>query len=138
MFNIYSATRIAPTKVKLSIPRKELNAVVLVCEKLLYRAESLVIPLHNIYAHTDSLVSMHWISKNKNNLKLYVSNRVANFKSAIIQILIVPGKFDPADLVIKPQASKGHSNNKFWTTGSSFLKKEDNDWLKKCKLEEVI
>ena len=101
MFNIYSATRIAPTKVKLSIPRKELNAVVLVCEKLLYRAESLVIPLHNIYAHTDSLVSMHWISKNKNNLKLYVSNRVAKIQQTKIQVLFLPGKFNPADLVGK-------------------------------------
>ena len=38
---IYSATRVAPTKVKLSIPRKELNGIVLLCEKLLYIAKSL-------------------------------------------------------------------------------------------------
>ena len=82
---IYSATRVAPTKGKLSIPRKELNAVVLACEKVLYIAESLGVTLHNIYAHTDSLVSMHWISKNKNDLKLYPSCKdSADQNSAII------------------------------------------------------
>ena len=81
---IYSATRVAPTKGKLSIPRKELNAIVLVCEKLLYITESLGIPINNIYAHTDSLVSIHWISENKNNLKLYVSNRVEKIQNSIV------------------------------------------------------
>ena len=124
---IYSATRVAPTKGKLSIPRKELNAVVLVCEKLLYIADSLGVPLHNIYAHTDSLVSIHWISKDKNNLKAYVSNRVAKIQQTKIQILFVPGKFNPADLVSKPQPSKEYINNKFWTTGPSFLQQGNND-----------
>ena len=40
---IYSATRVAPTKIKLSIPRKELNGIVLLCEKLRYIAEALEI-----------------------------------------------------------------------------------------------
>ena len=118
---IYSATRVAPTKGKLSIPRKELNAVVLVCEKLLYIAESLGIPIINIYAHNDSLVSMHWISKNKNNLKTYVSNRVAKIQQTNIQILFVPGKKNPADLVSKPKPCKDYINNKFWTTGPEFF-----------------
>ena len=56
---IYSTTRVAPTKGKLSIPKKELNAVVLVCEKLLYIANSLEILLDKLYAHMDLLVSMH-------------------------------------------------------------------------------
>ena len=135
---IYSATRVAPTKGKLSIPRKELNAVVVVCEKLLYIADSLGVPLHNIYAHTDSLVSILWISKDKNNLKAYVSNRVEKIRQTKIQILFVPGKFNPADLVSKPQPSKEYINNKFWTTGPSFLQQENNDWIDKYKMEEVI
>lgn len=73
---IYSASRVAPTKGELSIPRKELNAVDLVCEKLLYRAKFLEVSIHNIYAHNDSLGSIYWITKNKTNLKLYVSNKI--------------------------------------------------------------
>ena len=135
---IYSATRVAPTKGKLSIPRKELNAIVLVCEKLLYIAESLGIPINNISAHTDSLVSIHWISKNKNNLKLYVSNRVEKIQNSKIQIYFVPGKQNPADLVSKPKPSKEYINDTFWTSGPTFLQQDNNNWLEKYKMEVMI
>ena len=110
----------------------------LVCEKLLFIAEYLRVPLHNIYADTDSMVTMHWISKNKYNLKLYVWNSVTKFQLTKIQILFLPVKFNHADLVSKPQASKEYINKKFWTTGASFLQQENNDWFDKYKLEEVI
>ena len=109
----------------------------LVCEKLLYIAESLGVPRHNTYEHTDSLVSMHWICTNKNKLKLYVSIRLPKVQQTIIQILFLPGKFNPADLVSKTHASKGCINSKFWTTGPAFLQQENNDWFEKNKLEEV-
>ena len=53
---IYSATRVAPTKTKLSIPKKELNGTLLVGEKLIYIAEALGIKIENTFGHTDSLV----------------------------------------------------------------------------------
>ncbi len=64
------------------IPRKELNGIVLVCEKLLYIVEALGISTNQAFAHTDSLVSLHWINKNKNYLNPYVSNRVAKYNKA--------------------------------------------------------
>ena len=108
------------------------------CEKLLYIAESLGIPINNIYAHTDSLVSIHWISKNKNNLKLYVSNRVEKIQNSKIQIYFVPGKQNPADLVSKPKPSKEYINNTFWTSGPTFLQQDNNNWLEKYKMEVMI
>ena len=114
---IYSATRVAPTKIKLSIPRKELNGIVLVCEKLKYIAEALDILQSQIFGHTDSLVSLHWINKNSNSLKTYVSNRVAKIQNSNIPILFTPGKLNPADLCSKPTPSKEYVNNPFWTTG---------------------
>ena len=81
---------------------------------------------------------MHWISKNKNDLKLHVSNRVVKIQQTKIQILFVPGKLNPADLVSKPQPSKEYINNTFWTTGPPFLQQDNNNWLDKYKLEEVI
>ena len=83
---IYSATRVGPTKSKLSIPKKELNAILLACEKLIYIAEALGINKDHIYAHTDSLVSLHWVNKDKNALKLYVSNRVNKIQKTHINI----------------------------------------------------
>ena len=135
---IYSTTRVAPTKGKLSIPRKELNAVVLVRAKLLYIANSLEIPLDNLFAHTDSLVSMHWINKDKNNLKTYVSNRVEKIQQTNIQIVFVPGKQNPADLVSKPKPSKEYIDNTFWNLGPTFLHQSDNTWLEKYKMDTVI
>ena len=81
---------------------------------------------------------MHWISKNKNNLKTYVSNRVAKIQQTNIQILFVPGKENPADLVSKPKPCKDYINNKFWTTGPEFLQLEDNHWIEKFDLKTVV
>ena len=53
---IYSASKVAPTKNKLSIPKKELNAIVLGCIKGEYLMNILKIPRENIILHTDSMV----------------------------------------------------------------------------------
>ena len=80
---------------------------------------------------------MHWISKNKNNLKTYVSNRVAKIQQTKIQILFVPGKENPADLVSKPKPSKDYINNTFWTTGPSFLQQDNDEGIEKYKLDKL-
>ena len=108
---IYSATSVTPTKHKLSIPRKELNTIVLCCEKLKYLALALDITDNNIFAHSDSLVSLHWIQKNINSLKTYVANRVKKIQDSYIKVLYVPGKQNPADLCSKPQPEKDYINN---------------------------
>ena len=58
---IYSASRVAPNKTHLSIPKKELNGILLACEKAKYVSEVLDIPTKNIFIHTASLVALHWI-----------------------------------------------------------------------------
>ena len=135
---IYSATRVAPTKVKLSIPRKELNGIVLLCEKLLYIAKSLDMNNDQVFAHTDSLVSMHWINKNKNNLKTYISNRVEKIQQSNLQILFTPGKQNPADLCSKPHPSKEYINNTFWTTGPSYIQQGDDKFIEEYRMENVL
>ena len=112
-FLIYSTTRVTPNKGKLSIPRKELNGIVLVCEKLLYISQSLGISITIIYAHTDSLASIHLIGINKNCLNTYVSNRVAKIHKTSIHILFVPGKENPANLVSKPKPCKDYIKTYF-------------------------
>ena len=81
---------------------------------------------------------MHWIGKDKNNLKLYVSNRVSKIQQSKIQILFVPGKYNPADLVSRPKPSKEYINNKFWTTGPSFLLQGNNELIEIHKMEKVV
>ena len=135
---IYSATRVAPTNNKLSIPRKELNAILLCCEKLKYISQALNIADNNIYAHSDSLVSLHWIQKDYNSLKTYVANRVKKIQDSRIKILFVPGKQNPADLCSKPQPGKDYINNSFWTNGPSYIQGKDDSWMKEQELENIL
>ena len=81
---------------------------------------------------------MHWIGKKYNNLNTYVSNRVAKIQQIKIQILFVPGKENPADLVSKPKPSKDYINNTFLTTGPSFLQQDNDGWNEKYKLDTII
>ena len=135
---IYSATRVAPTKNKLSIPKKELNGIVLATEKAHYIAKALDIREDQIYIHTDSLVSLHWINKNKNTLKLYVSNRVHKIQQSKVKILFTPGTKNPADLCSKPKPCKDYVNNSFWMNGPDYLQQEDNEWLEKYDLNNIL
>ena len=58
----YSCTRIAPTKAKLSIPKKKLNGLLLACQKAEYLRNILKISKGNVYIHCDSLVSLYWVN----------------------------------------------------------------------------
>ena len=62
---MYSTTRVVPTKGKLRIPTKELNAALLVREKLFYIAKSLAVPTTNFYTHIDSLTCINALDKQK-------------------------------------------------------------------------
>ena len=119
---IYSCSRVAPTKSKLSIPRKELNAIVLGCEKLLYISKFLKIDVSHTYAHSDSLVSLHWIKKDMNKLSVYISNRVQKIQNSGVRIFFVPGVLNPGDLVSKPKPSRDYVNNSFWLHGPKLSK----------------
>ncbi len=90
-----------------------------------------------VFAHTDSLVSMNWINKNRNNLKTYISNRVEKIQQSNIQILFTPGKQNPADLCSKPHPSKEYINNTFWTTGPSYIQQGDDKFIEEYRIENV-
>ena len=134
---IYSATRVAPNKTKLSVPKKELNGVLLGVQKAIGIAEAMKIKKENIYVHTDSLVALTWINKNKNALKTYVSNRVSKIQEANLKILYTPGTENPADLCSKPKPSKEYINNVFWTSGPSYLQLPNKEWEEKYSLKLV-
>ena len=122
---------------KLSIPRKELNALLLCCEKLIFIALNLKIAETNIFAHSDSLVTLHWVQKDINSLKTYVSNRVKKIQDTHIKLFYVPGKQNPADLCSKPQPGKDYINNEFWINGPSYIQEDNNTWMDEKELNYV-
>ena len=56
-----------------------------------YIALAFKITHNNIYAHSDSLVSLHWILKDVNGQKTYVVNHVKKIQDEHIKILFVQG-----------------------------------------------
>ena len=131
---VYSASKVAPTKNKLSIPKKELNAIVLGCIKGEYLMNILKIKKERVILHTDSLVCMHWIRNNPAKLKIYVSNRVQKIQNSNFMIIYVPSELNPADFVTKKTSVEKYLNNNFWQNGPSFLKENIEEILSKYKV----
>ena len=131
---IYSASKVAPSKNKLSIPKKELNAILLGCIKGEYLMNILKIKKENVILHTDSLVCMHWIRNNPDKLKVYVSNRVLKIQNSRFRIIYVPGELNPSDFVTKKTSVEKYLNNSFWQNGPKFLKENTEEILSKYQV----
>ena len=129
--NVKENSKVAPTKNKLSIPKKELNAIVLGCIKSEYLMNILKIPRENIILHIDSMVCLHWIQHNYEKLKVYVSNRVNKIQKCNFKIVYVPGELNPSDYVTKKTSVDKYLNNRFWQHGPEFLKENTEDILEK-------
>ena len=106
-------------------------------QKITYIAEALDIPKPNRYIHTDSLVAMYWINQDKNNLKVYVSNRVHKIQQMDITILHVPGKENPADLCSKPKPTCTYINNGNWLNGPKLLEDSNEQIEEEYKLINI-
>ena len=119
----------APSKNKLSIPKKELNAILLGCIKGDYLIKILNIPRKNIILHTDSAVCFHWIQTNYEKLKVYVSNRVQKIQKYDFKIIYVPGEMNPADFVTKKTNIEKYLHNPFWKHGPKFLDETNENIL---------
>ena len=126
---IFSSSKMAPSKNKLSIPKKELNAILLGCIKGDYLIKILNIPRKNIILHTDSAVCFHWIQTNYEKLKVYVSNRVQKIQKYDFKIIYVPGEMNPADFVTKKTNIEKYLNNPFWQHGPEFLDETNENIL---------
>ena len=84
---IFSTSRVAPTKQELSVPRKELNSIVLGAKNLIEMSETLCIPISNTTIHTDSLICLYWLKKSSKSLGVYVWNRVKYVQETQIEVL---------------------------------------------------
>ena len=136
---VYSASRVGPTKRPLSVPRKELNSVVLACEKAKYIAKAMNINHENIFIHTDSLIVLHWVTNfSKNNLKTYVGNRIEKIQQHHYAIYHTPGAQNPSDLCTKTHNTQDYVNNTFWINGPDYLQDPTEQWKEKYKLENII
>ena len=108
--------------------------------KLLHHVrEVLCIPLHNVYAWTDSTIVLNWLDGNPRRFKTYVGNRIS-----CIMELVPPkqwnhlnGSDNPADCASRGLFPSELLEHPLWRNGPDWLKLTPEDWPKQSQLPQV-
>ncbi|XP_029165881.1 uncharacterized protein LOC114936752, partial [Nylanderia fulva] len=125
---ICSKTKVAPLK-RMTIPRLELSAAVLLVRQVLKIREVLELPTAPTHLWTDSTVALTWIKSHPSRWKDFVRNRVS-----FIQELSnsrwhhVSGKENPADLASRGVTPQRLQQNELWWTGPRWLHTHSTSW----------
>ncbi|XP_011313461.1 uncharacterized protein, partial [Fopius arisanus] len=125
-------TKVAPLK-KLTIPRLELNAAVILAKLTRYVMDQLNLGTVMVHLWTDSAVALAWICAHPSRWKEYVHNRVT-----VIQELVqeanwryVSGKENPADCASRGISVAQLNAHHLWWTGPKWLQQDSSQWPKR-------
>ena len=137
MRRIFATSRIISPKNNMSVPRRELNGLVLAAVKAKALREELEIPEGNVFIHTDSIICMYWLIKPLDKLATYVFNRVKAIKDAGVDhnVFYTASEENVADLVTKVKPLRDYINNSFWDEGPTYLK--DEEWKEGRSIKEI-
>lgn len=128
---VISKTRVSPIK-RLSIPRLELCGAEVLSRLLRHAKEVLHIPMSDVYAWTDSMIVLSWLTGNPRRFKTYVGNRVS---SVVDQIPPdrwnhVVGSENPADCASRGLLPSELLNHGLWWNGPPWLVLAPSCWPK--------
>ncbi|XP_029680155.1 uncharacterized protein LOC115245812 [Formica exsecta] len=126
---VCAKTKVAPLK-RLTIPRLELTAAVLLSRLISYVQRTLELAEIPIYLWTDSSVSLTWINSHPSRWKDFVRNRVAAIQERVPQghWRFIPGKENPADCASRGLSSAQLSRHHLWWNGPSWLAQPPQHW----------
>ena len=128
-------SRVAPLK-KLSLPRLELSAAMLLADIYHTSSKALKISFNKINLWTDSMVVLAWLRSPPSRWKTFVANRVSHIQELtnIENWNHVSSKENPADLVSRGVDANMLRNLRLWWNGPSWLQQEETVWPKQQEL----
>ena len=141
---VCSKTRVAPLK-KLTIPRLELSAAVLLPKLVKYVQDHLDLSKSPVFLWTDSSVSPAWINSHPLRWKEFIRNWVILIEELLSQgqWRFIPGKENPADCASPSLFSSQLVKHKLRWTGPPWLVDSSSSWPtlqsepdSSCQMEE--
>ena len=142
--NIHMAFVIAKTKVApikhLTIPCLELCRAVILTRLLDHVAQTLEISLNDVYAWTDSMVTLGWLQGNHRRFKTFVGNRVSEIIDAIqpAHWRHVSGRQNPADCASRGLFPAELASCHEWWHSPMWLRQPEHDWPNHLELPEEL
>jgi hypothetical protein len=138
MVLLSSKSRVNPIKNRLSIPRLELNAALLLA-KLYIKVKNTLessIKIDNTFLFSDSLVVLSWIKNPTVRLEAYIFNRANLIKqnTSIQSWSYVDTKENPADCLSRGMNPSELQNHQLWWQGPGFLKIFDYEQCQKIDM----